>query len=240
MFEKIFGRKDDILAISDYPSLWPRLNLEKVVKVWKRLGGESEVDRFLKGKLAIVSKWYEKDNIIYLSVPLVNDGKTFEQWNAYLRERKGEINYHGLDVSWREKGDDHEKFIEGLEPQIAIAKIAIMRNDIINDKEQKTLNNFRKEGEKHGLIDINPWFMYCLMEVLDRDDFKTWGFDYIQGAHQPLKGVDKPQRLYIGAYNSIKPYLACSNDCPDTPITFCAFAFAVKDRDWYSAYSEEE
>lgn len=227
MFERLFGKNEPTTK-------YPDVTLAKIETVWNRLGGNEGVERFLSGKLKVVSKWREDNGVIYLSLPLINEGKPIDEWIKTRGDKKVDNFCKKVEVWDRGNYSAYDSLRTNYKPQVSIAQIAILRASLFK-KGELTDENIRAEGIKRGLIEPDPGVMLSLAEVMSPADFGEMGIEEIIGMHKRLPNSPRCDAGLLKLYAPGTMMILSIWEAEEFP-TEWGFVFQLPGDDWYGIY----
>jgi hypothetical protein len=205
---------------------YPGMTLAGMGQIWNKIGGKNGFERLLGGKSLVVDKWQEDDGVLYLTLPLVNDGKTGSQWIKHLENMGKHIWDYAAGMFLE----------EGFKPMVGISQIAVLKGSFFKDDE-RTTGNICQEAAKRGLVGLDPSLMCCLAEVLTHDDLQDMGMETIVGMHKPMIYWHNELRRLAINYIYEKITLYGQQDQPGVKWSSkYGFAFKVPGNDWYRMY----
>lgn len=229
MFERLFGKKN-VSPTTKYPEL----NLGRIEKVWDKLGGDEGVERFLSGKLKVVSKWREENGVIYLSLPLIDEGKTINEWIETVGSKKVDKYCEKVEVWDRGEYSALNSLCTNYKARASITQIAILRGSFFKE-EELTDEYIRAEGAKRGLLEPDPGIMLCLAEVISPSEFREMGFEEIVGMHKRLPASPRCGAGLLKLAPSIITMILSIWESENL-ISRWGYVFKVPGNDWYGIY----
>lgn len=165
--------------------------LNAMVKLLKKQGGEDGPERFLRGELTVselVRSWREQDGVIYFTL-LPTDGTAGPQWIERLEKK-------GVQLSKWAKGvlnSPDFKPTNGI-----ISNIAVLKWLFWNDSDRNT-KNIRAEADKRNLIKPNAEVACLIREMFTDKELEAMGLWWIVAMHDPIKDSDGvPDLLFAG------------------------------------------
>lgn len=121
-------------------------------------------------------KWYEKDGVTYIPVPVMFKNKTGKEWKNLFKEK-------GIQIE-----EDAEMVFSSkdFKPKKGNYVIAIIKGDIFPDEKRNT-KNVRAEAERLNFSDSVHGDICYIRYVFTYGEIKEMGLTWIIGMHKPVK-----------------------------------------------------
>jgi len=179
--------------MSDFASLkYTAGQLNAVVKLLQKQGGEQGVERFLRGELIVSEpsrKWREENGMIRFAV--TSDGTTGEEWIARLEGKGFQVGKYAKQVLRSAE----------LKPTSGVtSKIAVLPGSLFEDSERIT-RNIRTEADGRKLGKPNPEVACLIREMFSDAEIEAMGLWWIVAMHEPILDSDGDSGL-LGVYRS--------------------------------------
>lgn len=185
---------------------YPNVTLGRVEAVWNRLGGEEDVDRFLRGELTVsepACKWQEQDGVISFSV--TSDNTTGEAWIKRLEGK-------GFRVS------DYAKSLlcsPDFKPTRGVTyEVAVLKGMLFEDNDRIT-KKIRVEADKRKLTKPNAEVACLIREKFTDKELEAMGLWWIVVMHEPIKDSDGDPNLLDVNRDDDGRWLGAFYDEPD-------------------------
>ena len=152
--------------------------LNAIVKLLKKQGGEDGPERFLRGEIMVaepVRRWREQDGIIYFSV--TSNGMTGGQWIAHLEAKGFRIGDYAKSVL-RSSGF---KPTNGV-----ITEIAVLKGMLFDDSDRITKKIRAFAGERKLTVP-NAEVACLIREAFSDKEIEAMGLWWIVAMHEPIK-----------------------------------------------------
>lgn len=160
--------------------------LNAIVKLLKKQGGEDGPERFLRGELTVsepTRSWREQDGVIYFSV--TSKGTTGTQWIERLEKK-------GFQV-----GDYAKSMLrsEDFKPTSGVTtEVAVLKGMLFEDNDRIT-KKIRAEADKRNLKKPNAEVACLIREKFSDRELEAMGFWWIVVMHEPIKDPHGAPRL---------------------------------------------
>lgn len=193
--------------------------LNAMVKLLKKQGGEDGPGRFLRGEITVSKPpraWYEQDGIIYFSV--TSDGATGENWIKRLESKNFCISDYAKSVL----RSSNFKPTDGVTYEIAVLKGMLFSD---NDR---VMEKIRAEADKRKLTKPNVEVACLMREKLTDEEIEAMGLWWIAAMHESINDSDgDPRLLSVRRGAGGKLLGASSNYSGGRWSHECGFAFVV-------------
>jgi hypothetical protein len=170
--------------------------LNAIVKLLQKQAGEDAVERFLRGELTVsepVRSWREQDGVIYFSV--TSNGKTGEEWIAYLEGKKLEVGKYAKSVL---RSSDF-KSTSGVTTEIAVMKGILFADQV------RITSHIRDEAERRKFTKPNAEIACLIRDKFTDKEIEAMGLWAIVAMHDPIEDSDGDLRL-LGADRNVNDY----------------------------------
>lgn len=194
--------------------------LNAMVKLLKKQGGEDGPERFLRGELTVFKParlWREQDGVIYFTLP-PTDGTTGPQWIGRLEKKGFRLSKWAKDIL----NSPDFKPTNGI-----ISDIAVLKGILWNDSDRKT-KNIRTEADKRNLMSPNAEIACLIREMFSDEELEAMGLWWIVAMHDPIKDSGGDPLLLHVHRNADGRWLGTAYDRPDAEWSrVSGFAFVV-------------
>lgn len=186
---------------------YPNIRMGTVEAVWNKLGGEDGVAKFLRGELTVsepVSRWQERDGVIYFTLPLT-DGTTGPEWIARLEKKKYNVGSYAKQML--------------LSPDFkpttgVINEIAVLKGMLFQDNKRIT-KNIRAEAKQRVLTIPNAEVACLIRDTFTDDELEKMGLMWIITMHEPINDSGGDPDLLGARRRGDGRYLDAYCDGPD-------------------------
>lgn len=152
--------------------------LNAIVKLLKKQGGEDGPEKFLRGELTVCEParlWREQDGVVYFTLP-PTDGTIGPQWIKRLEKEDFRLSKWAKDVL----NSPDFKPTNGI-----ISKIAVLKDMLWNDSDRNT-KNIRAEADKRNLTKPNAEVACLIREMFSDKEIEAMGLWWIVAMHEPI------------------------------------------------------
>jgi hypothetical protein len=194
--------------------------MNAIIKLLKKQGGEDGPERFLRGDLIVTElarRWTEKDGVITFTLPLT-DGTTGPDWIIRTEKKGNRI------------GDARQLLLSAdFQPTTGVVyKVTVLKGKLFSDEERVT-SKIRSEAKKRKLQTPNAEVACLIRENFSDEELEQMGLWYIAVMHESIKDSDGKPRLLDVSRSDGGRWLSSYYGSPDVRWSHAVgFAFVVQ------------